>query len=107
MLQKRYGHGICLIYNYIYAVGGVENSDDPIRHCERYNILSDSWEIIPELEKACFSMTLMPMSNRYIYMFGGIEGPEQLVQKKEIVQRLDTYALNKGTKYKSAAWERF
>ena len=52
--------------------GGVKNNDASHDVCERYNMETNQWQLIQKLPYPAFSMTLIVMDKRYIYMFGGI-----------------------------------
>jgi len=92
--QRRYGHGICFLRNFIYVTGGVDNNDLAHEVVERYDIMKNHWEVIKPLPNPMFSMTLLVMRNRYIYMFGGIEVPN-IHDNCEHVHRLDTDLIGK------------
>ena len=67
----RQAQGICAINNYIYCVAGI-NKDVMFDSVERYNTLTDVWEILEEAKypKKAFSMSLIPVQKRFIYSIG-------------------------------------
>eukprot|EP00347_Sterkiella_histriomuscorum_P002043 403369692 len=103
--QKRYGHGLCYMNQFLYVVGGVQDDNQTLDVCERYDIINKEWNEIPKLEVPCFSMTLLSVRGRYIYTIGGIYGPYQLFEAKEMIHRLDVQKLNQTPL--DCQWESF
>eukprot|EP00347_Sterkiella_histriomuscorum_P016589 403352609 len=84
--QKRYGHGLCYMNQYLYVVGGVQDDNQ-------------------RLMFHAFSMNLLSVRGRYIYTIGGIYGPYQLFEAKEMIHRLDVQKLNQTPL--DCQWESF
>jgi hypothetical protein len=69
--QARQAQGICSIGNFVYVAGGITEIDEALRTCERYNTLTDVWEVLPcDLPFNVFSVSLVTASKRYIYGLG-------------------------------------
>lgn len=55
----------------IVVTGGYINGKLSTR-CEVYNINSDTWNQLPEMNEAKASSSLCLMNDRYLYCFGGL-----------------------------------
>ena len=53
--------------------GGLEGYNKIIKSCERYDILLDTWSIIPDLPYACYNLSLSVIDKRYIIGIGHSE----------------------------------
>ena len=64
-----------------------------LSNVERYDILSDKWEILKgaDLPLASYSMCFYPVRQRLIYMFGDMDKHRN--KEMETIYRLDTYAI--------------
>ena len=70
MIKPRQAQGICAINNHIYCVCGI-SSDEAYNHIERYDILTDKWELLEEkYPKYAFAISCIPIKRRFIYTFG-------------------------------------
>ena len=57
---------------YIYVFGG-RASEGFINHCEKYNVLTDTWTVIKPMVKGKANMTACILNNEFIFIFGGKE----------------------------------
>lgn len=63
MLNARVSFGVCVINNFIYAVGGMSTGRKVLDTVERYDILTNRWSYIEgaKLPLAGYSMSLHPV----------------------------------------------
>jgi hypothetical protein len=96
MMKPRQAFGICAMNNYIYIGGGVRTKDIFIKSVERYDLLKDQWEALPQCDfpKRIFGMTFLAVRRRYIYSFG--EAGESTRSSEEPFYKLDTLNLAIG-----------
>lgn len=71
MTLHRRNHGLLLIRNNAYAIGGYNKSSNILARCEKYNLSTDSWATIPSLNKERNFAACCVFSGRYLYVFGG------------------------------------
>lgn len=66
--------GFCALGNFIFIVGGLSRLNDvqEIDSCERYDILTDTWEELTQarLPFPSRGMSLIGIDKRYIVAFG-------------------------------------
>jgi hypothetical protein len=69
-LRGKQAFGVCALGNHIYVVGGFAGG--PVSTCERYDILLDKWELLPEAELPfqAFAISLVVVEKRYIVGLG-------------------------------------
>ena len=68
MTMRRGRLGICLYFNWVYVFGGWNGA--PMRSCERYSLLREAWEVVPDMISARDSFT--PAVYRHVaYLCGG------------------------------------
>jgi hypothetical protein len=99
MHLKRYAHGCCYINEYIYVAGGAYTMDRGLSNCERYNIIGNEWEHIPNLNREKYGVSIVAMDNRFIYVFGGkdINDSSKINEGKSSfmeVSKLDTNSMH-------------
>ena len=74
------------------------SADEAYDHVERYDTLTDRWEVLEEkYPKPSFSMACIPIKKRYIYTFG--EAGYNAIYtstKTDNFYKLDTFHLSKG-----------
>ncbi|CDW83317.1 kelch motif family protein [Stylonychia lemnae] len=93
--KQRYGHGLCHLGQYIYATGGVDNYSIYLDHCERYDLLNNTWEDIPKFDCPIFSHSLISVRKRYLYSFGGMYEKPEAYKYQERLMRLDTHKIGR------------
>ena len=101
MITPRVGFGICAINNFIYTGGGgVESYMDSSDSVERFDVLKNMWEVLPQckLPNKMESHNFIAVRNRFICCFGNNGGHLNHVTDIELVFRLDTFNLDKGWK---------
>lgn len=92
MNNARHSHGICLLDNEVYVVGGVLEKEYSSGKSERFNLLTKQWQSLPASSfnrvnpKLCASF-----NSKLIYVFGGIvtQGQHDKGENKR-VEVLDT-----------------
>lgn len=71
MISQRANHGMESIgKKYLYALGGT-NSSGYLDSCEEYNIETDSWRAIANLNEKKKWISVCALNNKYLYSFGG------------------------------------
>jgi len=68
MMGKRGRHGLALYYNWVYVLGGWNGV--AIRNCERYSLLKETWETIPDMITPRDSFT-PAIYRHFAYLCGG------------------------------------
>lgn len=56
---------------FIFAIGGVEEKLKTSKLIERYNVIADVWQPMPELKEPRANSSSLVLSD-YLYIFGGI-----------------------------------
>jgi len=67
--------GLGLIHNFIFVVAGVDSRGKIEKSCERYDILADTWRVLPEsthFDEFGFCISLIVSSKRYLTVLGGL-----------------------------------
>ena len=73
MNYARHSHGICYLDNEVYVLGGVTKTEHSTGKCERFNVISKSWQSIPSSMYERVNPKLCPSFNsKVIYCFGGV-----------------------------------
>ena len=68
-------HGIIAFNNqYLYVVGGYNNTDGTLNSCEKYSIEKDKWLKVSPLRKKRWGLSVTLYNNRFIYAFFGVDG---------------------------------
>ena len=57
---------------YAYAIGGLDDSGQPLSSAERYNPDTDAWSAIASLPTALYAFPAVFNRTNYIYIFGGL-----------------------------------
>eukprot|EP01022_Parablepharisma_sp_SALTPOND_P020935 TRINITY_DN3941_c0_g1_i1.p2 TRINITY_DN3941_c0_g1~~TRINITY_DN3941_c0_g1_i1.p2 ORF type:complete len:331 (+),score=44.40 TRINITY_DN3941_c0_g1_i1:78-1070(+) len=88
MNTARANHAMAAVGSkFLYAVGGV-NSSGNIASCEEYNIETNKWREIAQLNEKKKWVTLCSYKGRYLYAFGGSTNNE--AKATDIIEFLDT-----------------
>lgn len=108
MVYDRFGMGYCSDGNYIYAVGGgTGGPPDILRNVERYNPLTDKWELIIEgiMPRRYCNAEYVPSENK-IYIFNGeyITKFSKILTKYVEVIDLNTNTITSGTDNPFPVW---
>jgi len=77
--KPRYTFNLIVMGEYVYALGGRtwgEDNQAILNSCERYNILTNTWEEIASLKYPRCSAMAFHLKNR-IYMLGGYKGESE------------------------------
>jgi hypothetical protein len=71
MVQARCELGFCLALDgYIYVAGGINNSNNTLNSCERYNWERKRWETVAHMRHQRKGFTLIPLPHG-IFAIGG------------------------------------
>mmetsp|Transcript_34089 Transcript_34089/g.59457 ORF Transcript_34089/g.59457 Transcript_34089/m.59457 type:complete len:283 (-) Transcript_34089:26-874(-) len=71
MNQARMQHGNVYLNSYLYVIGGYHETY--LSHCERYDFITQVWEVLPSLNLACSNGTSVSLeSSNSIYVLGGM-----------------------------------
>jgi N-acetylneuraminic acid mutarotase len=83
---ERYTYSIISKGDYVYAIGGRNYGDDDVtallKVCERYNLKTNKWDRIGDLQEARCSATTFVHKNQ-IYIAGGYAGNKQRLSSIE------------------------
>lgn len=98
LLIARQTFGACAVGSYIYIGGGYDQWNRNTDQVDRYDVLRDLWETLPncKLPFPLNSHTFITVRNRYIYSVGNEMPPAIAVDKTEVIFRLDTFNLQLG-----------
>ena len=79
------------VNHYVYSCGGFNCEDSILQTCERFNLLSESWDpCLPLMNRPVYSATVIKVGHTFIYSFGGNIGPPSPDQNGLEIERLDT-----------------
>lgn len=79
--------------NHIYVAGGQVSSNEITGQCERYDVLTNTWEEIPSFPEARFSPSMIGKVS-FVYSFGGLGSGQG--DNIETIYSIDVYNLAKG-----------
>nr|XP_060631829.1 kelch-like protein 38 [Anolis sagrei ordinatus] len=82
MLVPRYSHRSVAYKNYIFAIGGIGETQDILNSMERYDSIYSVWEHVANMPVAVLHPAVSAKDQR-IYLFGGedmIQNPVRLIQ---------------------------
>lgn len=83
MLHGRHSHGMCLLEDEVYVVGGVTAKEYSTGRAERFNIVSKSWQGLPASRYNRINPKLCASFNsKIVYVFGGV--PDGKEANKEV-----------------------
>ena len=72
MHYQRLFHGTCLLDNYLYVTGGI-NDVGFVNFSERYCLKRNEWfKDVPCLPDCIFNHNMIAIGNKWIYSFGGL-----------------------------------
>jgi hypothetical protein len=90
-------YSICLHYHagYVYAFGGIYL--DPVKSSERFSLIRNRWEVLPDLRMPRFSCTCVTIGD-YIYVIGGryVNSIEEFDTDRRRFRMIETTVLYKG-----------
>jgi len=102
MKRQRQAHGMCRIGNYVYCCGGHSANGGLLKTSERYDLARNVWyEDLPELSEEKYSMTMIVVSNTWLYCFGGATQYYAEGERRQTVERLNTGTLREAGRYHS------
>lgn len=71
MNVPRSSFAICYMNRYIYVAGGLTDNSTFTRRCERYEIATNKWSNIADLNYDVIAPCMTAFNDRYIFKFGG------------------------------------
>ena len=73
MLTPRYCMGYCTVDDgrYILAAGGAQDNYSHTSATEIYDTQKDKWYLLPDLNEAKYSPSVVNVKKKWIYSFGG------------------------------------
>ena len=71
MNHKRDAHGIISWRNQFIIVVGSWHIESSTKTCEMYNINTNKWQVLPELNYSTCAPGLIVVKDRYLYKLGG------------------------------------
>ena len=90
-------YSVCLHYHagYVYGFGGIYL--DPVKASERFCLLTNRWELLPNLTQPRFSCTCVTIGD-YIYVIGGryVNSIEEFHIDRRSFRMIETTVLYKG-----------
>lgn len=94
MKVKRGLMGTVFMNGHVYVAGGVtqkmgDQKSAVINKCERYNLETDTWDVIAPMNKKRKNTSLWSFGNKHIYAFGGCQQEYSLV---EVIERYIPYS---------------
>ena len=78
MIVPRSSHCMCYMNGYIYVIGGITNKSQFTQKCERYELATDKWESIDDLNRNAVASCCCSYNDQFIFKFGGILSPDKL-----------------------------
>ena len=93
LIYSRSSHG-CVVNvhkNEIYVAGGYHNGV-LTRTCEAYNVKTNQWRNLPQMNEEKCSSTLCVLNGRYLYCFGGLTKQENAAYLLSSIEMLDLEA---------------
>lgn len=79
----RYYPGVAVMNEKIYVIGGLDNRWYPLRHCERFDPVKNSWETIARMRSPRWSLGVAVLKNK-LYAIGGSHNVEQYANTVEV-----------------------
>ena len=96
MFQKRYSHSLLMTNNqFVFALAGHDNVK-PLRQCEKYDLVSDKWQLIPNLNDDRSCLTGFSFENKFLYVFGGWS--ESIKSYLSDIEKIDIIVEKEGWK---------
>lgn len=85
MKGSRKAHGfVCFQDNWLFCGGGLDDRDEALNTCEKYDIENEIWVECSKMVKKGSYFTLITFGEEYIYKFGGV-----LAQNGVFVEKYD------------------
>lgn len=113
MKIARSGHGIAYMNERIYCIGGYTSDNGCSRSCEKYDLTTETWEEIANLNYEANNACVCSFQNRFLFKFGGKLADKELNNYIErycpienvwgIIHVKSTYKLNEFSLLSSAA----
>ena len=71
MVKARGCFSACFLYDFIYAVGGINIIEGVLTSCERYDVNRDIWQEISDLNVPRKNSSVCALTADSMYVFGG------------------------------------
>jgi Kelch motif len=71
MVKARGCFSACFLYDFVYAVGGVNIIEGVLTACERYDTHKDTWQEISDMNVPRKNSSLCALTADSMYVFGG------------------------------------
>jgi hypothetical protein len=78
MVKARGCFSACFLYDFVYAVGGVNIIEGVLTSCERYDTIKDQWQEISDLNVPRKNSSLCALTADSMYVFGGTTPDEHM-----------------------------
>ncbi len=86
MITPRSSHGICVNGQFVYVLGGRNDTLQPIKTFERYDTAINFWDRLPDCNVPVIRPLLVTMNDKFIFKIGGI-GPDD--KPSSVIERFD------------------
>lgn len=86
MIDARDGHSVCHVRGKVYAFGGI-NKSGVLKKCEVYDIASNTWTAINDMENPTSQPDVCRFGSKYIYKIGGY------LNKKDLNTSIERYSI--------------
>lgn len=71
MVKARGCFAACYLYDFVYAMGGVNIIEGVLTACERYDLLKNQWQEISDLNVSRKNASVCALTADSLYIFGG------------------------------------
>ena len=85
---RRYYPGVGVMHGKIYVIGGLDNRWYPLRYCECFNPIINSWENIARMKTPRWSLGVAVLRNK-VYAIGGSHNVEQFANTIEVYDPIE------------------
>lgn len=81
----RKAHGFIYLGGFLFICGGLNESDENLDSCEKYELKTEKWSNISKMVKKSSYFSLACFSNQFIFKFGGI-GTSNTIEKYDVIK---------------------
>jgi len=86
MMSPRSSHGICINGQFVYTLGGRNDTLVPIKTFERYDTAVNLWERLPDCHVPVIRPLLVTLNDKFIFKIGGIGADDKPCS---VIERFD------------------
>jgi len=72
MITPRKAHGFVFLNDSLYVCGGLNEGDEDLDLCEKYDLRNEVWSHVAKMSKKSSYFTLIAFENKAIFKFGGV-----------------------------------